>query len=101
MRFPDEYCIQGTFGALERISDVYAFVKQHLYVKDREFYLYETPPKKILSEMKPTLKQSKMVPSGMLYFAWADLDQTKNTDGPFLDIASLKDKILAFWLDFY
>jgi hypothetical protein len=40
-----------------------------------------------------------MVPSGMLYFAWNDLDQTKNSDGPFLDIASLKNKILAFWVN--
>ena len=46
--------------------------------------------------MKQTLKQNRLVPSGMLYFAWTDLDQTKNTDGPFLDIARVKDKIIAF-----
>lgn len=46
--------------------------------------------------MDSTLKSARMVPSGMLYFAWTDLDQTKSTDGPFLDIASLKDKIIAF-----
>ena len=33
---------------------------------------------------------------GMFYFGWADLDQTKDTDGPFLDIAKLKEKIIAF-----
>ena len=37
-----------------------------------------------------------MVPSGILYFAWANLDQTMNTDGPFLDMFKLKDKITAF-----
>jgi hypothetical protein len=42
------------------------------------------------------MKQAKLVPSGMLYFAWTDLEQTKSTDGPFLDIASLKNKIIAF-----
>jgi len=42
------------------------------------------------------LKASRMVPSGMLYFAWSDLDQTKDTDGPFLDMQKLKDKIIAF-----
>lgn len=46
--------------------------------------------------MKPTLKQSRMVPSGTLLFGWEDLDQTKDTDGPFLDIAKLKDKIISF-----
>ena len=96
IRFPDDYVIQGTFGALEKVENVYAFVKEHLFLKDREFYLYETPPKKVLSDKKVTLKSVRMVPSGMVYFAWSDLDQTKNTDGPFLDIASLKDKIIAF-----
>ena len=27
IRFPDDYCIQGTFGALEKVNDVYEFVK--------------------------------------------------------------------------
>lgn len=48
IRFPDDYVIQGTFSALEKIGDVYAFIKEHLFLKEREFYLYETPPKKIL-----------------------------------------------------
>lgn len=37
-----------------------------------------------------------MIPSGTVYFGWNDLDQTKNTDGPFLDIASLRNKIIAY-----
>lgn len=96
IRFPDDYVIQGTFSALEKIGDVYKFVKDNLFIKDREFYLYETPPKKVLQDLKPTLKQARMVPSGMVYFAWSDLDTTKSSDGPFLDIASLKDKIIMF-----
>jgi len=62
----------------------------------REFYLYEAPPKKELSNMKAVLNNSKMVPSGLVYFAWRDLDQTKGTDGPFLDMMKLKDKIICF-----
>jgi len=96
VRFPDDYCIQGTFGALEKVADVYQFVKDHLYTPERPFYLYTTPPKKELKEMGMTLKAAKMVPSGMIYFGWSDLDQTKMQDGPFLDIAGLKDKIVAF-----
>ena len=51
VRFPDHYVLQGTFGALERVDQVYAYVRDHLFIKEREFYLYETPPKKILKEM--------------------------------------------------
>ena len=81
---------------MENIGEVYRFVRENLFTKDREFYLYETPPKKILTNMDISLKTARMVPSGMLYFAWTDLDQTKSADGPFLNIASLKDKIIAF-----
>ena len=96
IRLPDDYVIQGTFGALEKIENVYNFVREHLATPEREFYLYETPPKKILKEMTATTKAARLVPSGMLYFAWSDLDQTRNTDGPFLDMLRLKDKIIAF-----
>ena len=75
---------------------VYKFVQEHLFLKEREFYLYKTPPKTVLVDMKPTLKQSRMVPSETVYFAWKDLDQTRDTDGPFLDIAKVKEKIIAF-----
>ena len=96
VRFPDDYVLQGTFGALEKIESIYNFVKEHLVYQDRPFYLYETPPKKILKDMAPTLKASRMVPSGMLYFAWSDLDQTKNTDGPFMDMEKVRNRIVAF-----
>lgn len=96
IRFPDDYVLQGTFGALDRVDSVYKFVRENLYFGDREFYLYETPPKKVIKEMTSTLKQVRMVPSGMLYFAWEDLDQTKNSDGPFLAIEKLRSKIIAF-----
>jgi len=96
VRFPDDYVLQGTFTALEKIEDVYEFVRERLVLKDRPFFLYETPPKKILKEMNITLKASRMVPSGMVYFAWADLDTTKNTDGPFMDMEAVRAHIIAF-----
>lgn len=99
IRFPDDYVLQGTFGALERTEQVFKFVKENLFKEGeevREFYLYETPPKKLVTELQKSLKQMRMVPSGMLYFGWVDLDQTKSTDGPFLDMKKLKDNIIAF-----
>lgn len=52
IKFPDGYILQGTFGALEKIEDIYKFVSTNLFYKpeQRQFYLYETPPKKILDE---------------------------------------------------
>ncbi len=81
---------------MEKIEDVYKFIQENLFIKDRPFYIYETPPKKVVSDMKLSLKQARMVPSGIYYFGWSDLDQTKNSDGPFLDIAALRDKIIVY-----
>ena len=49
VKFPDGYLLQGTFGAKEQIEDIYQFVTDNLFTGNkREFYLYETPPKKEL-----------------------------------------------------
>jgi hypothetical protein len=81
VKFPDGYVIQGTFGALETVGDVYKFVQQNLFytAEQRQFYLYETPPKKVFDEKtyKNTLIAQKLVPSCMIYFGWKDLSETK------------------------
>jgi len=46
---PDGYIISATFGAKEKISDVFEFVKNSIVHKHREFSLYETPPKRYLT----------------------------------------------------
>ena len=51
IRMPDDYIIQGTFAALEKVQVIYDFIKENLATPEREFYLYETPPKKIIKEM--------------------------------------------------
>ncbi|TNV72829.1 hypothetical protein FGO68_gene15520 [Halteria grandinella] len=94
IRFPDDYVIQGTFGALERLDKVYKFVKENLFFQDREFYLYETPPKKVLKDQTENMKALRLVPSSMLYFGWSDLDQTMSSDGPFLHMEKLREKIV-------
>ena len=57
VKFPDGLLLQGTFGAKETIGEIYAFVRENLFTKDRPFYLYETPPKRELTDMKASLIQ--------------------------------------------
>lgn len=94
VKFPDTYIMQGTFGAKERVCDVYEFVRQHLATPDRAFYLFETPPKKVHKNSTVTLITSKLVPSCLLYFAWEDVEETKMEHGPFMDMHKVKDKII-------
>ena len=56
VKFPDGYILQGTFGALEKVSDVLEFVKENLATKDRQFYLFETPPKRKLNKPANSLQ---------------------------------------------
>ena len=49
VKMPDGYILQGTFGAKEKVKDVYEFVKNSILLKDREFILFETPPKRVLT----------------------------------------------------
>ena len=49
IKFPDGFVIQASFGAKETVQDVYDFLKECLLTPDRKFYLFETPPKRILT----------------------------------------------------
>eukprot|EP00347_Sterkiella_histriomuscorum_P021028 403335539 len=96
IKFPDDYVLQGHFGALEKVEALYQFVREHLYTPERPFILYQAPPKKNLEDHRQNLKQVRLVPSGTVLFEWVGLEQTRMEDGPFLDIAGLRDKIIAF-----
>ena len=52
---PDGYILQGTFGAKEKVQAVFDFVKQSILLKERPFYLFETPPKRLITNTKQTL----------------------------------------------
>jgi len=97
IRFPDNFVILASFGAKESVQDVYNFIKDNLVTQDREFYLYETPPKRVLKASTSKLHQVKLVPSGNLYFGWTGLDQTTREHAPFLNLQKLKQYVTAFW----
>lgn len=96
IKFPDGYILQGTFGAKEKVQDVIDYVKENLSTPDRKFYLFETPPKRIVKDMNKTLHAQRLVPRCLLYFGWEGLDETKFSDGPFLHMMKLKDKIVQY-----
>jgi hypothetical protein len=74
IRFPDNYVLQGTFGAKETLQHVHDYVKQNIVSKERDFYLFETPPKKVLKDKKQSLFKARLVPMAIIYFGWSDID---------------------------
>lgn len=96
IKFPDGLVLQGKFGAREKFSKVIEFVKENIFEKDREFYLFKAPPKKIIKETNDTLKKLDLVPSGMVYFQWCDEDLATSSTNIALDMKKLKDNVEVF-----
>jgi Mor family transcriptional regulator len=82
VRFPDKFVLQGVFSIKETSRDVYLFVAEHLQQKGREFYLYEAPPRKVIKNGNHKLQP--FAPATLLHFSWSDLQETTETNGPFL-----------------
>jgi len=67
IQFPNRYVLQGVFTPNETIETIIEFVQQYLQNPQIDFYLFETPPKKIMSN-ELSLFDAKCVPSGTLHF---------------------------------
>lgn len=93
VKFPDGFILEGSFGAKESIGDIYAFVKENL-ADPGDFYLFETPPKRKLTDMGKQLHKAKFVPSVLLYFSWSNDENPANV--PCLNIGKLKSFVTAF-----
>lgn len=70
--FKNRLVLQGFFRPKESISALYKFVKENLSEEnnttDLDFYLFSTPPKQILNNMKANLFESHLCPASLIYF---------------------------------
>jgi hypothetical protein len=70
--FKNRFVLQGFFRPKENISALYKFVKENLSEEnnttDLDFYLFSTPPKQILNNMKANLFESHLCPASLIYF---------------------------------
>ncbi|CAF0772899.1 unnamed protein product [Brachionus calyciflorus] len=70
--FKNRMVLQGLFRPKELLSELYKFVRESLseenQVDDMDFYLFSTPPKTVLKEMKMTLFDANLCPAALVYF---------------------------------
>ncbi len=74
--FKNRQTLQGLFRPKESVSVLYDFVREsllsvqsgHNTEEDLDFYLFTTPPKVLLSDMKKTLFECQLCPAAMVYF---------------------------------
>ena len=96
IKFADGLVLQGKFGSREKVSAVYDFVYENLFNKERDFYLYKAPPKKIIKDKNETLQKLDLIPSCMIFFSWVDEELSESSSSIALDVKRLKDKIVVF-----
>lgn len=68
VKFPDRLILQAFFRPMEKVSAVAEFVKSHLEDSNVKFYLYTTPPRKILDQRNSTLFENKLYPASVIHF---------------------------------
>ncbi|KAK9888207.1 hypothetical protein WA026_000475 [Henosepilachna vigintioctopunctata] len=73
--FPDRIVLQGVFSPTDSVKTVSEFVAEHLSNINTPFYLYSSPPKKILPEDKKLIEVD-CVPRALLHFGIEDLYKT-------------------------
>ena len=83
--------LQGRFGALETIGEVYDFVFEHLFDKEAEFMLYDFPPRRDCVDREKTLHALNLVPKAKIMFEYKP-GHTPSSDYA-LDMTRLKDVI--------
>ncbi|XP_061625846.1 tether containing UBX domain for GLUT4 isoform X2 [Phyllopteryx taeniolatus] len=67
IQFPDRHVLQGFFRPLETVGALTNFVRSHLEDPNLSFYLFFTPPKKILDDPAVTLFQANLFPGALVY----------------------------------
>lgn len=95
VRFPDNHTLEVNFHPSETMQSLVDFLKGVLSRPDLPFYLYTTPPKKIIKDMSQDFFSASFIPGAIVYFSY-DLpkgdDAAAANSGPFLqeDVMSLK-----------
>ncbi|XAR51962.1 hypothetical protein NMG60_11006775 [Bertholletia excelsa] len=94
VRFPDDFTLEGTFHPSDTIQHLVDFLKKVIAQPEQPFYIYTTPPKKILKDMSQDFYSAGFIPGAIVYFSY-DLSKGDNVaplSGPFLreDVLCLK-----------
>ncbi|CAG0921265.1 unnamed protein product [Notodromas monacha] len=74
IRFPDKIVLQSLFSPEDNIGAVKARVRKFLQNPNTSFFLYVTPPRRVLSD-QDTLISSGCCPTSLLFFGTDDTEQ--------------------------
>ncbi|XP_022632637.1 plant UBX domain-containing protein 1 isoform X3 [Vigna radiata var. radiata] len=90
VRFPDNHTLETTFHPSETVQSLIDVLTKVIVLPEEPFYIYTTPPKKIMKDMSQNFYDAGFCPGAIVYFSY---DVPKGSTGPYLqeDILSLKE----------
>ncbi|XP_068487370.1 plant UBX domain-containing protein 1 isoform X3 [Phaseolus vulgaris] len=90
VRFPDNHTLETTFHPSETVQSLIDVLTKVIALPEQPFYIYTTPPKKIMKDMSQNFYDAGFCPGAIVYFSY---HVPKGSTGPYLeeDILSLKE----------
>ncbi|XP_019451508.1 PREDICTED: plant UBX domain-containing protein 1-like [Lupinus angustifolius] len=95
VRFPDNHTLEVTFHPSETIQSLIDFLTEVITKPEQPFYIYTTPPKKLIKDMSQDLYTAGFCPGAIVYFSY-NVPKGDGTlvghNGPYLceEVMSLK-----------
>jgi tether containing UBX domain for GLUT4 len=74
IKFPNDRLLQGNFGLMETVGDIYDFVKENLTEEFQPFSLFTAYPRKIYTDKNATIYNQSLAPSTELYITFPNID---------------------------
>ncbi|XP_028772400.1 plant UBX domain-containing protein 1 isoform X2 [Neltuma alba] len=93
VRFPDNHTLEAAFHPSETLQSLVDLLTKVIAQPEQSFYIYTTPPKKLIKDMSQDFYTAGFCPGAIVYFSYdPPLGESSNHTGPFLleDIVSLK-----------
>ncbi|KAL2320236.1 hypothetical protein Fmac_029205 [Flemingia macrophylla] len=100
VRFPDNITLEATFHPSETFQSLIDLLTKVIAQPEQPFYIYTTPPKKVINDMSQDFYNAGFCPGAIVYFSY-NVPKGDSTvgdhSGPYLqeDILSLKDFSVA------
>ncbi|KEH15810.1 tether containing UBX domain for GLUT4-like protein, partial [Medicago truncatula] len=92
VRFPDNHTLEATFHPSETIQSLIDLLKKVIAQPEKPFYLYTTPPKKLVKDISQDFYTVGFCPGAIVYFSYDVSKGDSSDDGPYLpeEVMSLK-----------
>ncbi|KAJ1391565.1 UBX domain [Sesbania bispinosa] len=82
VRFPDNHTLEATFHPSETIASLINLLAKVIAQPEQPFYIYTTPPKKLIKDTSQDFYTAGFCPGAIVYFSYNVPKGDSTSDGP-------------------